>query len=391
MKRIGNVRKKFLTRERLMLITENLVRPSKQNEWTRAQRQRWQDFLSDYDGNINRIYYQLRYQVWQAGDFIVFERQEGRKLRVISESMPEDLIVDTLFTDCLMYVFWECKHIIPRDCYGSIPGKGQHELREKVIRSVHGRKNVMVYVGDTEKYYPTMRHDVLMDIFRRHIKDAWLLWLCQTMTGRIKGNLSVALGVPSSNPIGHIYHAEVDWKMLVGMKISGYKRFCDDKIMIHDDANYLHTAARVLRSETSRLLGQNIKPGWRVLNCTEQRFSFLGAAINSHGARMLAQNRRRAERRIRRRIRQGNATLALRTWSGIKGGMRNLAVGNLIGYWKEVYPDFFSLLQQARWQLDEARHRREWHRRMDRVLTAAVDHRSEINKIIYPDGLADAA
>ena len=144
MKKIGNIRKKFLTRERLMLITERLVRSSKQNGWTDSQRQRWMDFLENYEENINRIYYQLRYQVWEAGEFIIFKRQEGKKMRTIHESKPEDLIVDTLLTDCLMYVFWEQKQIIPQNCYGSIKGKGQHELREQVIRSVHGRKNVMV-------------------------------------------------------------------------------------------------------------------------------------------------------------------------------------------------------------------------------------------------------
>lgn len=391
MKKIGNIRKKFLTRERLMLITERLVRSSKQNGWTDSQRQRWMDFFENYEENINRIYYQLRYQVWEAGEFIMFKRQEGKKMRTIYESKPEDLIVDTLLTDCLMYVFWEQKQIIPQSCYGSIKGKGQHELREQVIRSVHGRKNVMVFIGDTSKYYPTMVHNVLKQILRLHIKDSWLLWLCDVMIDRLPEDKGLALGVPSSNPIGHIYHAELDWYMLIIMQISGYKRFCDDKVMIHTDSNYLHTAARVLLDKTKDILGQTLKSNWRIVNCTEERFEFLGAMINSHGARMKSDNRRRAERRIKRIIKKGNAIAAFRSWSGIKGGMKSLAVGNLINYWKEIYPEFFELLHEARRVIDEEKHRNMWHRKMKRILETAVDYRSEINKIVYQDGFANAA
>ena len=39
-KKIGNVRKKFLKRERVMLIIEHLTRSEVQNHWTPAQRKR---------------------------------------------------------------------------------------------------------------------------------------------------------------------------------------------------------------------------------------------------------------------------------------------------------------------------------------------------------------
>jgi len=42
-KKVGLVRKKMLTRERILLIVEYLNRPEKQKEWTNEIRAAWRD------------------------------------------------------------------------------------------------------------------------------------------------------------------------------------------------------------------------------------------------------------------------------------------------------------------------------------------------------------
>lgn len=76
-KKIGNVRKKFLKRERVMLIIEHLTRSEVRNHWTPAQRKRWMEFLAHYEENIEMIVNNLRYQTWEPGDFIIFRKREG--------------------------------------------------------------------------------------------------------------------------------------------------------------------------------------------------------------------------------------------------------------------------------------------------------------------------
>lgn len=385
-KRIGMVRKRFLTRERLMLIVEYLIRPEKQRNWTASQQKRWQIFLSDYESNIDRIYYQLRYQVWKPQPFIIFDKQEGKKMRHIYESYPESLIVDSLFLDCLNYVFFEKKQIIPENCYGSIKGKGQHELRGRIIKLVRGRRDLYGYSGDTSKYYPTMDQQVLMNTLKEHIKDRWLLWLCGVCIHRIEGMQGIALGLPSSNPIGHIYHAILDWYIVLTLKVRRYFRFCDDKWAFPRDVNYLHTVAREISGHTDNDLSQNIKQSWRVFHCQEQRFECLGAVINSHGGRLKSYNRRRIERKIKRAIQKHNPLQAMQTWGGIKGGLKSLSVSNLIRYWKEVYPEFFHLI---RWQKRIFAKRRKFnrrHKKLEKILTKAKDCRSIKNQKLYPYG-----
>lgn len=382
-KRIGQIRKKFLTRERLLLIVNYLSRSEKQNNWTDAQRKRWSEFLSDADNRVDRLCIALRYQVWEPQPFIIFSKKEGKKTRVIYESEPEDLVVDTLLTDCLNYVFFESKHIIPESCYGSIKGKGQHELRERIIRLVHGRSDLYAYSGDTRKYYPTIDQEILMNAFRQHIKDKWLLWLCEQCVKRIEGGKGIALGLPSSNPVGHIYHAMLDWYVILTLKVRRYYRFCDDKWMIHRDSNYLHTVAREICEVSASEMQQEIKNTWRVLNCKEERFECLGAMVNSHGARLRTFTRRRMEKHIKTVIRKRDPMVALQTWGGLKGAMRNCNVSNLIAYWHDRYPEFFDLVRWAHQILGTNRVRKRRHAKLEKILTTCPDMRSAENKARY--------
>lgn len=122
-RRIGNVRKRFLTRERLIQIAIYLQRPDKRRGWSNAMRHKWEEFNSDWENSIDRLYYELRYQVFKPGPFIIFDKKERNKVRRIYASNPVEQIVDNLLFDCLEYVYVRRKEIIPETSYGSIVGK----------------------------------------------------------------------------------------------------------------------------------------------------------------------------------------------------------------------------------------------------------------------------
>lgn len=361
-KRIGLIKKKFLTIERLILITDHLTQPSKQQEWSNRVRREWKNFYSNFDENIRKIYYELKYQTYIPGEFVSFTKREGNKDRKIDASHVVDQIVDLLYSDCLMYVYTQEKHIIPSTCYGSIPGKGQHQLRQIIINKVKHNESLYAGIADTEKFYPTMDQDILNSFHRLHIKDTWLLWLSELMIGRmpIRG---IALGSPSSNINGHIYHAACDWYMIINLRLTHYYRYCDNLYILHHNKDYIHTVMRELIKQTNDL-NQKIKPDWRVLWTKDQRFECLGASINSHNARLKRDNRLRIERMMRSRIKSGNPRKAHASWAGVKGSLRDLDVDNLIYYWQDKYADFFDLVN--RWDdiLRSRRNFKDQHKRL---------------------------
>lgn len=383
-KKVGMVRKKFLTRERILLIVEYLNRPEKQREWTHTISKEWARWLENMEENVTRLYYQLRYMVWKPRPFIIFDKKENSKHRRIYASRPEELIVDVLYFDCLQYVFMERKHIIPANSYGSIRGKGQHEMRREIIRKVRRRPDLFVGTGDTAKFYPTTNHEIMMKTLKAHIKDKWLLWLSEVNLKRM-GGIGMALGLPSSNVLGHVYHAATDWMLLLSYKVRRYYRFCDDKYLIHKDVNYLHTAMRALRDSIENDMGQTMKPNWRVVNVAHERFECLGAMVNCKNARLRRVSRRRVEAMMKKRIRAGwNPEKAASSWAGVAGSLRDLDVGNLISYWKRNYSEYFEMLAADRREIKRRRAAKAWHEKLQKILTTAPDWRSPENKLKYP-------
>lgn len=383
MKRVGLVKKNFLTRERIYLIIDYLLRHEKQRKWTAKIRKEWRDFMEDVDRNVDILYWELAHKEFKYGKFIRFDRVEKGKLRKIYASHPKDQIVDQLLTDCLDYVFLEKKHIVPPTCYGSIRGKGQHAMRKKIIQLVRGRKDLYVGICDTKQYYPTIRHDLLYAMCERHIKDEWLLWLCKETIYRLDGGIGLALGSPSSNILGHVYHAELDWKIILDYKVRRYYRFCDNKFVIHKDVAYVHTVMRALR-DGIEALGQKMKKDWRVVHCKDERFECLGAMINSNGARMHRKTRRSAEKIMRDNINLKDPTLAMRSLSGIRGTFNSLRISNLIRYWKDRYHEFFILARAGKRLEAQKKRQRRWHKKLHKILLTCPDMRSDENKLKYP-------
>ena len=381
MKKIGNIRKVFLTRERIMLCIEDLTRAAKQRKWSSSMRQKWMLFLQHYDQNVNEIYYELRYQTWKADGFNIFYKNERGKLREIYASNPKDQVIDALLTDCLKYVFIERKKCFHPNAYGSIPGRGQHKLRMLIAKKVMHRTDLYVLTADTKKFYPTINHDKMMQHCRMHIKCEWLLWMIEKTIKRI-GSVGIALGLSSSNILGHVYHSEIDWKIAINYKVRRYYRFCDDKYVIHRDKNYLHTIARELNKLTEDNC-QIIKRTWCITSSLRSSFQCLGARISSSRTRLLTKGRRRIER-----IMKGNkeGEDLIRSWSGVMGGLKGMNLINLFNFWKNEYREFFDRLRCSRAASIAMREYRKWYSKMEIILQQAEDCRCEVNRRLYPIG-----
>ena len=350
----------------------------------------WKQFFKDEEGNLQRILNDLENCCYEFHEFYIFDRYECGKQRIIYASCPEDQIVDTLLDQCLQYVFMDKKKIIHPNAYGSIKGKGQHELRSRIIKKVRNRDDLWVGICDTSKYYPTINHEVMMKYLRQHIKDKWLLWLCEETISRMEGVIGMALGLASSNILGHVYHASIDWAITVKYGFKDYYRFCDDKIILGRTSNEVHTIIRIIRDLTEQNQ-QNLKPNWKVIHCKDARFEFLGGFINSHNARLKTPSRRRIERRFKRELKRpfcaeitSNRDRITRSWAGVNGGLKGLNVANLRRYWKRRFGPYFERLRLAQGYIEILREQKRWHQKVARRIRGAEDFRSEENKRKFP-------
>lgn len=350
------VRKRFLTKELIREIIRYLCRGEKRHKWTRTMKKNWSLFLSDEEKNVDFIYNSLLRREYRFGPFNIFKRMENGKERIIYASNPMDQVVDTLLDHCLKYIFMEKKKIIHPNAYGSIIGKGQHELRDKVIKLIK-RKGEDWYVGvcDTKKYYPTINHDILKGYIRQHVKDQWVIWLVDATIDRMD-KVGMALGLATSNILGHVYHAAIDWYMMTEQGEKYYYRFCDDKILLGKSKYRIREAIFELKRLTEEN-GQTLKPTWKVVNPAKEGVEFLGAYITPKAARLKTSSRRRIERRFRREIKKTfnyeskeDRERVIRIHAGIMGGLKALDVKGLIKYWTihPLYKEFFRRVRVAK-------------------------------------------
>lgn len=370
MKRIGGLREKFLNKGTILDAIVHLTSNSKRNKWTFATEREWNKLLKNKEALIDEIYNKLLTRTYSFQEFKIFNRNESKKVRHIYASHVKDQIVDYILDECLKYVFMERKKIIHPHCYGSIKNRGQHELRKKVIDMVKGQDDIYVAVCDTKKYYPTINQEILIRAIERHIKDPWCLWLCRKTIRRMPGGRGLALGLATSNILGHLYHAEVDWIITQEYGFKNYFRFCDDKILISKDKNLLHTMIRVIRDLVETKQDQQLKKTWKVVGMKNQGIEILGAYISSGKVRILSYKRRRIERKFKKEMNrtfdvEKDCDRVLRTWGGLKGSFKDIEMRNLIRYWvmESPFQKFFVRLYACFLHLEKRKLKKKYERK----------------------------
>lgn len=222
MKKVGLLKKKFLSMERLIAIVADMH--SKSSHWNKHLRKEWKDFDADISKNLQDLYNDLKYGTYKHGDYYVFKKLDSGKIRVIHSATPRDRIVDQLLADILEFVFMpklQRGHV-----YGSIKGLGQHKCRLRAINKIRRQKDdVFVGSADIRQYYPTCNPDTIIRILCKYIKDKWVISLSKEFLSLGY----VVLGNISSNILGHINLLDIDYSIVRNFKCD-YLRFCDDTI-----------------------------------------------------------------------------------------------------------------------------------------------------------------
>ena len=134
-------------------------------------------------------------------------------------------------------------------------GKGAHKgadtlqryLRE--VRRAHGE--VCALKADISKYFPSICHDVLRRIIRRHIACPKTLWLIDEIiaSSADDGTLmprGIPIGNLSSQIFANIYLHELDHFVKHTLREPRYVRYMDDFVIVHPDKAHLHELRRAI-------------------------------------------------------------------------------------------------------------------------------------------------
>ncbi|MFH0753182.1 MAG: reverse transcriptase/maturase family protein [Candidatus Omnitrophota bacterium] len=264
---------------------------------------------------IGRLHEDLKSGRYKPGKYRVFQIRDP-KLRDISVAPFRDRVVHHAFHD-VIESFMDRKFSF--DSYACRPGKGTHAALDRAHSFL--RANKYCFHGDIRKYFPSINHEVLKGLLRRHIADARVLVVLDSIidsTHSISSRISpvsgqtraVLFGKGSSVglPIGNLtsqffanlYLHELDHYVKHVLRCRYYIRYMDDILLFENDQTRLKEIRSLIAVFLDERLRLELHPGKSQIYRTAQGIKFLGFRLYVDRRRLATDGVVRFRRRLKK-------------------------------------------------------------------------------------------
>jgi retron-type reverse transcriptase len=245
---------------------QNLLLAAAKAQRGKRDRRCVQRFNFDQEQSLCRLQDALSSGAWCLGSFTTHWITRP-KPRMISAAPYPDRVVHHAIMNVLEPLL--DRHFHPHS-YACRQGKGTHAAADRVQRLM--RRNTHLLQCDVRKFFPSIDHEILKDVFRQRIKDRRLLSVldrlvdgANTQERTMEWFEGDDLLTPASRrrglPIGNLtsqwfsnwYLDELDHHLTSGLGIGGYVRYCDDFMLFHNDRERLKDARAVVQDRLAGL------------------------------------------------------------------------------------------------------------------------------------------
>lgn len=211
----------------------------------------------------------LSYQTSEYSTFKIYEPKERLIFRL--PYYPDRITHHAIMN--IMEPIWVS--IFIEQTYSCIKTRGIHKLEhtlQKVLRE-HPSETVYCLKLDIKKFYPSINHDILMDILRLKIKDPQLLSLLQEIIDSADG---VPIGNYLSQFFANLYLAYFDHWVKEELKCKFYFRYADDIVILDSDKNHLRNIFLAIRIYMTNVLSLELKPNYQIFPVDSRGIDFVG-------------------------------------------------------------------------------------------------------------------
>lgn len=367
MKRYGNLWDQVVS-------WDNLIRAARKARRGKRDRVAVQRFEFDLERQLLALRQELKDGIYSPGGFTTHWITRP-KPRLISAAPYRDRVVHHALMNVLEPILE--RHFHPHS-FACRKGRGTHAAADR-LQCLLGRHRHFVQF-DIRKYFPSIDHEILKGIFRRIIKDRSALRLMDLIVDNSNEQEPMAEYFPGDDlftphqrrrglPIGNLtsqwfanwYLSGLDHYVTGRLGISGYVRYCDDFIMLHDDRCSLREAAAAVREylASHRL---RLHEGKVQVKPARQGLTFVGYRLWATHRLVRKSNVREFRRRVR-------------------GMRRGYAAGRID--WDDIKPRMTSWIGHAR-QADSERLlrrlSREWTFMRDRAANESCSARRQLEQ-----------
>jgi retron-type reverse transcriptase len=289
MKRYGSLFPAFVSFSNLHLAYQ------KARKGASAKRET-QSFTFHLEEALFALQNELQTGTYQPSPYRYFKIYDPKE-RQISVATFRDRVVHHALIN-IMEPIYERSFI--HDSYATRKGKGTHKAGARAQQFL-GRGN-WFWKCDIDKYFDSIRQDVLMNIIGRKIKDQRLL----ALTGLIIRNggqdgVGLPIGNLTSQFFANVYLDRFDHFVKEELGMSNYLRYMDDFVLFHPDKSVIKSARPRVEHFLTHQLHLRLKPRACFLNHSANGLTFLGRRIFPRLVRIARPNLQRMKKRITRR------------------------------------------------------------------------------------------
>ena len=206
------------------------------------------------EDNLLQLQRELRQRSYQPGGYVSFHIHDPKR-RLISAAPFRDRVVHHALCNIIEPLF---ERSFIDDSYANRVGKGTHRACDRCQQ--FARKFRYVLQVDVRQYFPSIDHDILLQLLQRKLVDPGLRWLCRKIVNSGSGVLGQEYDMvyfpgddlfaalrPRGLPIGNltsqfwanVYLNPIDHFIKRELRCKGYVRYVDDLLLFHDDKGIL--------------------------------------------------------------------------------------------------------------------------------------------------------
>ncbi|MFA6135992.1 MAG: reverse transcriptase/maturase family protein [Candidatus Paceibacterota bacterium] len=263
-----------------IISLENLCRAWKEFVRGKKFKKDMAEFSLNLSRNIFKLHQDLENKTYKHGGYKSFSLRDPKPRDIHKASVRDRLLHRAVHR--ILYPYFE--RLFVYDSYSSRNFKGTHKAINrfrKLFRkmSKSNSRTCWVLKCDIRKFFASIDHRVLLDIFKNYVADEDVCWLIDKIVGSFhsfENNKGLPLGNLTSQLLANIYMNKFDQYMKHQLKIKYYVRYADDFVILSDDKNYLSNLIFQISDFLSKELKLQLHPDKVSIKTFSSGIDFLG-------------------------------------------------------------------------------------------------------------------
>lgn len=237
-------------------------------------------FSSRLMDNIISLHRELVNHSYKHGSYQAFNISDPKPRNIHKATVRDRLLHHAIYR--ILYPFFD--RIFISDSYSCRLRKGTFKAVDKFLEFSHkvgqnNRKTCWVLKCDVRKFFASIDHVILVDILRKYIFDADILWLLKNVIDSFNStekSIGLPLGNLTSQLLVNIYMNEFDQFMKHNLKAKCYIRYADDFVVMSQDRRWLEGVLIKIREFLQVELKLNLHPKKVSIETFASGIDFLG-------------------------------------------------------------------------------------------------------------------